>query len=46
MVSEPLEVTYADDTPKVQELYSGQRLTVLEPLVTVVGNNDNFPAQR
>jgi len=46
MVSEPLEVTYAGDMPKVQELYSGQRLTVPKPFLTVAGNNDYFPAQR
>jgi hypothetical protein len=42
MVSEPLEVDYADDMSKLQELYSGQRLTA----INVAGNNDYFPAQR
>jgi hypothetical protein len=46
MVIEPLEVAYADDMPKVQELYSGQRPTALKPLMTVAGNNDYFSAQR
>jgi hypothetical protein len=46
MVTEPLEVAYADGMPKVQELYSGHRLAVLKPLMTVAGNNDYFPAQR
>ena len=46
MVIEPLEVAYADDMPIVQELYSGQRLTVLKSLMTVAGNDDYFPTQR
>jgi hypothetical protein len=46
MVSEPLEVARADNMPKMQELDSGRRLTVLKPLMTVAGNNDYFPAQR
>lgn len=39
-------MAYADDMPKMQELYSGQRLTVLKPLMSVAGSNGYFPAQR